>query len=207
MSEDRMDAFTREAGEYLSRLDQLLARDDAPEPEYLVRLSRGVRDGAARAEASTLARVAQRLEDAAGSYASGTITWSEELRRVARQTVSDLQILVRALKRWGPEEEALVREAIGRWSELGGVVHVSALFFDDGGRHVVSEPQEGEWAGIVPVESLLPHRDRALREAAALRPRIEARLGEAAEDPEVRGLLDELFGLIRQAADEGPDSG
>lgn len=205
MTQPLIEDLVREAGEYLARLERLLELPEPPDPEYLLRLARGVRDSATRAGADTTARVAQRLEDAAGSYASRALTWSDELRALFRQTVSDLQVLIRVLHRWGPDEEARVRSAMERWNELtgtsrDGVVHVSELFHDDPGPHVLAAPTDAQWADVVPVESLLVRGDAALREALALRPRWDALLGNAPRDPAVVALVDELFELIRLAS-------
>ena len=43
------------------------------------------------------------------------VAWSDELRSLAARTVADLKLLVRALNRWGPEEEERVRIALSRW--------------------------------------------------------------------------------------------
>lgn len=207
MTQPTIDDFVRETAEYLSRLERLVSLPDAPDADYLLRLARGVRESAERAGAGTTARVAQRLEDAAGSYALRAITWSAELRDLARQTVADLQVLIRALHRWGPEEEARVRAALERWNDLSGetedgVLHVSELFHDDAGPHVLSTPAGGEWADVVPIESLTVRGDAALREALSLRPRFDALLGDGSRDPALASLVDELFDLLRAASEE-----
>jgi hypothetical protein len=212
MSETTSAGSLREAADHLARLEALLSRPEVPDGEELLRLSRGVRDAASQAGAQTIERVAQRLEDAAGSFATRGIVWSEELRSLARQTASDLVILIRALNRWGPEEEDRVRTAIERWDEMAdasgeGVMHISALFHDDAGPHLVSAPSQEEWADVVPVESLLLQGDAALREALALRPRVDALAERGGADAELRALLDELWDLLRLAAPSDSDAG
>jgi HPt (histidine-containing phosphotransfer) domain-containing protein len=183
--------LTRETTDYLEQLEQLLASSGAPDPESLLRLARGVRGSAEMAGMETIGSVAERLEDAARSVLSNTIVWSEEIRQLASQTVGDLKILVRALNRWGPGEEARVRAAILRWDEAemadGEVVPISSLFYDDEGPHVLDE--------VVPIGTLLFTGEAALREALRLRPELE-RLTAAGPGPELDLLLAELFDLI-----------
>lgn len=193
MSERLNEYFTQEAGEYLDQLAALLSDPGIPEPQQLLRLAHGVRGSAQMAGAETIAGVAERLEDAARSVVSNNVIWSEEVRRLAADTVRDLQILIRALNRWGPSEEARVRTAIDRWHELEpeDAVPIESLFYDDDGPHVLSAG-DGEDA-VVPVESLLLRGDEALREALRLRPELERALAGS----EARELLEELFDLVR----------
>ena len=114
MSQPLSDYFAQEAGEYLDQMDALLAGSDRPDPVRFFRLARGVRGSAQMAGVETIAAVAERLEDAGRSVLSNTIIWSEDTRQLAIHTVRDLKVLVRALNRWGPEEEARVRAAILR---------------------------------------------------------------------------------------------
>lgn len=199
MSERLNEYFTQEAGEYLDQLARLLREEGAPDPQALLRLARGVRGSAQMAGAETIAAVAERLEDAARSVASNVVVWSEEVRGLAADTVRDIQILIRALNRWGPDEEARVRSAMDRWHELEPeeVVAVESLFYDDAGPHVLSEPE------VVPIESLLLRGPAALREALRLRPALEQLAVGAGS--EARELVDELFDLVRLGAEaDGP---
>lgn len=217
MNQRVSDYFAREAAEYLDQLDHLLGGDEEPNPAHLLRLSRGVRGSAQMAGAETIAEVAGRLEDAIRSVTSHNIVWTDEVGRLAKQTVDDLKILVRALHRWGPEEERRVRRAVERWDELDApetaapaapvpeavgvagadadadVVPIESLFHDDAGPHVLSQAEEA-----VPIDTLLLTGDRALEEALALRPAVEALVrARGAADPRLAGLLDELFDLVR----------
>ncbi len=115
MSQPLSEYFAREAGEYLDRLDALLARDSAPDPVEFFRLVRGVRGSAQIAGAEPVARVAEGMEDAARSLRDGAITWSDDVRDRARQTAADLRALVAASGRWGAEEERRAAEATARW--------------------------------------------------------------------------------------------
>lgn len=205
MSQPLSDYFVAEAGEYLAQLDRVLAAPAPPAPEDLLRLARGVSGSARMAGAETIASVAERLEDAARSIVSRNIVWSEEVRGLAAQTVRDLQILLRALNRWGPAEERRVRDAIERWEEgtadVREVVEIDALFHDDEGPHVLSSPgtvpAEPE---PLPIEALLLRGDAALREALALRPRVEEALRGEPGAPSLDDVIAELFELLTLAA-------
>lgn len=200
MSERLNQYLTQETAEYLDQLDELLSYPGAPDLQRLLTLARGVRGSAQMAGAETLTAVAERLEDAVRSVVSNQIVWSEEIRRLAAQTVRDLQVLVRALNRWGPAEESRVRIAIDRWEDLGssageGIVPISSLFVDDEGPHVLFEGQPP-----VPIESLLLTGDGALQAALQLRPEVEEalRAGGVLDTP-VGKVVGELFMLLGQA--------
>ena len=109
--------FAQEAAEYLDGLEELLAGSGRPDFEQLLRLSRGVRGSAQMAGAESVAAVAERLEEGIRSVQSNHVAWSEEIRRLSRQTVADLKVLVRASGPWGEAEETRVRAAIDRWED------------------------------------------------------------------------------------------
>lgn len=115
MSQPLSEYFAQEAGEFLDRLDALLARPDAPDAVELFRLARGVRGSAQIAGAEGVASVAERLEDGARSYRDGLLPWSDALRERVRLTAADLRALVSVSGRWGPAEETRAREAAARW--------------------------------------------------------------------------------------------
>ncbi|HEX8695154.1 MAG TPA: Hpt domain-containing protein [Longimicrobium sp.] len=119
MSQPLSEYFAQEAGEFLDRLDALLASSDAPDPVEFFRLARGVRGSAQIAGAGGVAAVAERLEDGARSLRDGVLPWSEEVRRRARETVDDLRVLVAGQGRWGAAEEARARDAAARWEGVG----------------------------------------------------------------------------------------
>ncbi|MEX0911907.1 MAG: Hpt domain-containing protein [Gemmatimonadota bacterium] len=211
--------FASEATEYLDQLDRLLALPGMPDPEAFLRLATGVRGSAQMAGAETVAGVAERLEDAARSIVSRNIAWSEEIRLLAHQTVEDLNLLVRALNRWGEEEERRVREAIVRWEELddngeGGdadpeesqVVSIDELYFDDSGPHILG----GDGAGApatVPVDALLLRGEAALRAALALRPEFDRAASGGESAPPLPSLVDELFDLLELGLTSEPTEG
>ena len=221
MSERLNEYLTREAGDYLEQMTALLQAPGPVDPEELLRLSRGVRGSAQMAGAETLASVAERLEDAARAVISHSVVWSDEIRELALQTVADLQVLLRALNRWGPDEEARVLAAIERWDDLessdGGtrpvlvetdpdVVAIESLVHDDAGPHVLSRRGEptGEEDEVVPIEALLLRGDAARHAARALRPRLESLLAEGVA---ARALLSELYDLLDLAASDEARAG
>ena len=205
MSERLSEYFTHESSDYLGELEQLLTRPGTPDPEQIVRLASGVRGSARMAGVDTIARIAERIEEAVRAVAAGSAEWSDELRGSALQTVVEMKELIRALDRWGPTEEARVREALARWGQFssdgaGEIVPIASLFFDDAGPHVVSEPPLPD--GVVPIESLLLQGDGALREALALRARVEEAAAVNAVSADLSDLLAELFDLIRLASED-----
>ena len=205
MSQRLSEYLTQETTDYLDQLDRLLTESDRPDAEYLLRLTRGVRGSAEMAGLETIASVAERLEDAGRSVQSNTVIWTEEVRQLALQTVQDLKILLRALNRWGPAEEARVRSAIHRWDELDsgddGVVPIAALLFDEAGTPEGAGGLSPDADGVVPIGQLLLSGEAALQEALRLRPEIEALLEDGDPD-ELSGRIEQLFQLIRSALPE-----
>jgi HPt (histidine-containing phosphotransfer) domain-containing protein len=215
MSERLNQYFAAEATEYLNQLEALLRVAGPPDADQLMRLATGVRGSAKMAGAETVAGVAERLEDAARSLVNGSVAWSDAFRRLSQQTVADLKLLIRALNRWGQDEERRVREAILRWDDLEGqtvtfrpppterssatpaaslrpAVSISQLYFDDEGPHIVVK-------GTPPpapasVSTLLFRGAAALEAAAALRPSVLT--AASAHDPHLEELLVELFDLL-----------
>lgn len=119
MSQPLSEYFAQEAGEYLDRLDALLARPDAPDAVEFFRLARGVRGSAQLAGAQGVARVAEGMEDAARALRDGALTWSDDVRTRALATAADLRVLVGASGAWGADAEARATEAAARWEGTG----------------------------------------------------------------------------------------
>src|SRR5207247_11187945 len=65
------DFFALEAGEYLERLDGLLAKSDHPNADELVRLARALRGSALMANQQAIARAAAGLESLARAVREG----------------------------------------------------------------------------------------------------------------------------------------
>lgn len=203
--------FAEDAREHLDQLERLLAVPGAPNPEQLVVLAGAVLTSARRAGAETVAAVAGRIEDAARSILTGNIAWSEELRALSSRTVEDIKLLLRAIHRWGPEEERRVRTAIDRWDEREGgaaavaspePVPIESLFYDDAGPHVVEAGDEP-----VPIEGLLLRGGDALRAAMALRPELESIAhGDGMPERPLADLVSELFDLLELAGSADPSA-
>jgi len=106
------DFFALEAGEYLERLDALLAPEGAPAADELVRLTRALRGSALMASQTPIARAAAGLESLARSLREGRRGWDPGTRQVAIRAVDDLKILVRRVAAW-TEADTAKAEALG----------------------------------------------------------------------------------------------
>src|SRR2546429_7786598 len=69
------DFFALEAGEYLERLDGMLAKGDNPSADEIVRLARALRGRALMANQHAIARTAARLEAPARAGRGGRRAW------------------------------------------------------------------------------------------------------------------------------------
>ncbi len=106
------DFFALEAGEYLERLDALLAPEGAPAADEFVRLARALRGSALMASQTPIARAAAGLEALARSLREGRRGWDPGTRQVAIRAVDDLKILVRRVAAWTDADTAKA-EALG----------------------------------------------------------------------------------------------
>ena len=175
-----VEAFLRmEATGFLDRAEGLLgAAPGAPR-----RWGRTVRDAA---------ELAAGVRELAAAYGAGALAAAAD-------------VAANAVRGAGSPEEA--REALVRLRHaLPGAAPESAPAPPASGEAPASTspdaPAAGaeeteEDAGVVAVESLLYAPEDALREALALRPRIESLAGGGA-DAALRDALDELFGLVEQ---------
>src|SRR5205823_509129 len=134
------DFFALEAGEYLERLDGLLAASDSPNADELVRLARALRGSALMANHHAIARTAAALEALARAVREGRRAWDAQTKQLAVRGVDDLKIFVRRAPAWSDADtakaEALAQEleqlerAIAELSRAGidPPAHVSELF-------------------------------------------------------------------------------
>src|SRR5207302_1701436 len=137
------DFFALEAGEYLERLDGLLATSDSPNADELVRLARALRGSALMANHHAIARTAAALEALARAVREGRRAWDAQTKQLAVRGVDDLKIFVRRAPAWSDADtakaEALAQEpdllegierAIAELSRAGidPPAHVSELF-------------------------------------------------------------------------------
>src|SRR6266436_10091374 len=72
------DFFALEAGEYLERLDGLLAQGDSPSADEIVRLARALRGSALMANQHAIARTAAGLEALARTVREGRRAWDPQ---------------------------------------------------------------------------------------------------------------------------------
>src|SRR5512147_1494145 len=108
------DFFALEAGEYLERLDGLLAPEGAPAADEFVRLSRALRGSA------PIARAGAGLESLARSLREGRRGWDPGTRQVAIRTVDDLKILIRRGASWTDADTARAETLAHELEQLSG---------------------------------------------------------------------------------------
>src|SRR5437868_8676397 len=137
------DFFALEAGEYLERLDGLLAASDSPNADELVRLARALRGSALMANHHAIARTAAALEALARAVREGRRAWDAQTKQPAGRGVDDLKIFVRRAPAWSDADtakaEALAQELeqlAGRPSAQGRAAE--ALGLDAGARAFVA---------------------------------------------------------------------
>jgi hypothetical protein len=114
------DFFALEAGEYLERLDGLLAPEGAPAADEFVRLSRALRGSALMANQTPIARAAAGLESLARSLREGRRGWDPGTRQVAIRTVDDLKILIRRGASWTDADSARAETLAHELEHLSG---------------------------------------------------------------------------------------
>src|SRR5437867_4303769 len=106
------DFFALEAGEYLERLDGLVAQVEHPNGDELVRLARAVRGSALMANQHAIARAASGLESLARAVREAGSTWNAQTKQLAVRAVDDLKIFVRRAGSWTDADTAKA-EALG----------------------------------------------------------------------------------------------
>src|SRR2546427_12333614 len=89
------DFFALEAGEYLERLDGMLAKGDNPSADEIVRLARALRGSALMANQHAIARTAARLEALARAGREGRRAWDAPTQQPALRRADGLKNLVR----------------------------------------------------------------------------------------------------------------
>src|SRR2546426_8475583 len=137
------DFFALEAGEYLERLDGLLAKSDHPNTDELVRLARALRGSALMASQQAIARAAAGLESLARAVREGRLPWDAQTTQLGLRAVDDLKIFVRRAGSW-TEADTAKAEALGQeLDQLAGrpsaqIRAVEALGLDAGARAFVA---------------------------------------------------------------------
>lgn len=113
--------FAMEAGEYLDRLNALLARDAAPAAEELVRYSRALRGSALMANQPLIARAAAGLEAIAKAFREGRRPWDAALKDRIQTAITETRNLVRTAGSWDDEATERAERLAADLESLGGV--------------------------------------------------------------------------------------
>src|SRR5205807_2420107 len=137
------DFFALEAGEYLERLDTLLATGDSSSADELVRLARALRGSALMANQHAIARTAAALEALARAVREGRRAWDPQTRQLAVRGVDDLKIFVRRAPAWSDADTAKAEALSQELEQLAGrpsaqVRAAEALGLDAGARAFVA---------------------------------------------------------------------
>ncbi len=217
-----LDFFTLEAGEYLTRLESL-ATQQSMQPADATRFAaaaRGLRGSATMAKASGVSKLATSVERIAAGVLRGAISWEPELQRSVVGAIEDLKLLVRSVREWSAEQDALVEGSLNRLVRYAPareerrddlIVPISHLFYNDDGQHIVYvapnpkthyEQQLRETGGIGP-GALSPEVKRVptpAEQAAALSARTPPR------GQELRDVLNSSLATMRslETRNSGP---
>ena len=137
------DFFALEAGEYLERLDGLLAASDSPNVDELVRLARALRGSALMANHHAIARTAAALEALARAVREGRRAWDAQSKQLAVRGVDDLKIFVRRAPAWSDADTAKAEALAQELEQLAGrpsaqVRAAEAMGLDAGARAFVA---------------------------------------------------------------------
>src|SRR5438876_141550 len=137
------DFFALEAGEYLERLDGMLAKGDSPSADEIVRLARALRGSALMANQPAIARTAAGLEALARAVREGRRAWDPQTQQLALRAVDDLKIFVRRAGSWTDADTAKAEALAVELEQVAGrpsaqIRAVEALGLDAGARAFVA---------------------------------------------------------------------
>src|SRR5881397_2696956 len=137
------DFFALEAGEYLERLDAMLAKGDSPSADEIVRLARALRGSALMANQPAIARAAAGLEVLARAVREGRRAWDPQTQQLALRAVDDLKIFVRRVGSWTDADTAKAEALAVELEQVSGrpsaqIRAVEALGLDAGARAFVA---------------------------------------------------------------------
>src|SRR5438445_10654300 len=137
------DFFALEAGEYLERLDGLLAKSEGPSADELVRLARALRGSALMANQPAIARAAAGLEALGRAVREARRAWDAGTRQLAVRGVDDLKIFVRRAASWTDADTAKAEALAVELEQVAGrpsaqVRAAEALGLDAGARAFVA---------------------------------------------------------------------
>ena len=137
------DFFALEAGEYLERLDGMLAKGDSPSADEVVRLARALRGSALMANQPAIARAAAGLEVLARAVREGRRAWDPQTQQLALRAVDDLKIFVRRAGSWTDADTAKAEALAVELEQVAGrpsaqIRAVEALGLDAGARAFIA---------------------------------------------------------------------
>src|SRR5882672_4846965 len=137
------DFFALEAGEYLERLDGLLAKGDNPSADEIVRLARALRGSALMANRHAIASTAAGLEALARAVREGRRAWDPQTQQLALRSVDDLKVFVRQAASWTDADTAKAEALALELEQLAGrpsaqVRAAEAMGLDAGARAFVA---------------------------------------------------------------------
>src|SRR5881628_1758166 len=137
------DFFALEAGEYLERLDGMLAKGDSPSADEIVRLARALRGSALMGNQPAIARAAAGLEVLARAVREGRRAWDPQTQQLALRALDDLKIFVRRAGSWTDADTAKAEALAVELEQVAGrpsaqIRAVEALGLDAGARAFVA---------------------------------------------------------------------
>jgi len=137
------DFFALEAGEYLERLDGLLAKGDSPSADEIVRLARALRGSALMANQHAIARTAGGLEALARAVREGRRAWDPQTQQLALRGVDALKIFVRRAGSWTDADTAKAEALAAELEQVAGrpsaqIRAAEAIGLDAGARAFVA---------------------------------------------------------------------
>src|SRR2546430_10232135 len=94
------DFFALEAGEYLERLDGMLAKGDSPSADEIVRLARALRGSALMASQPAIARAAAGLDVLARAARERPPAWDPQAQQLALRSGVDVNVLLPPAGSW-----------------------------------------------------------------------------------------------------------
>ncbi|WP_434480381.1 Hpt domain-containing protein [Gemmatimonas sp.] len=136
--------FQKEAGEYLDRLDQLLADPAAPDAAAFLASARALRGSATMTRLEGLPDFASTLERIATGLRDQELRWDQRLHFAVRGALVELRQLVDKAAAWADAEQRRARtQSVALASVAAGYLSTSA-------------PAESPTAQVVPISRFFP---------------------------------------------------